>query len=85
MDTDSQVSSPGDDLSEVTAPELDGDLARERAQRLQAETRLEDTSRELWEQREQYRLLAENASDVLFQLAPDATITWVSPSAVWQR
>ena len=82
MDTDSQVSSPGDDLSEVTAPELDGDLARERAQRLQAETRLEDTSRELWEQREQYRLLAENASDVLFQLAPDATITWVSPSVL---
>ncbi len=55
-------------------------VARERAARKQAEGLIEEKSRELWEQRERYRLLAENGSDVVIQLAPDYTITWASPS-----
>jgi diguanylate cyclase (GGDEF)-like protein/PAS domain S-box-containing protein len=59
---------------------LERRVARERAARKQAEGLIEEKSRELWEQRERYRLLAENASDVVIQLAPDYTIAWASPS-----
>jgi diguanylate cyclase (GGDEF)-like protein/PAS domain S-box-containing protein len=34
----------------------------------------------LLEERERYRLIAENASDVVWQMEPDGTLTWVSPS-----
>ena len=35
---------------------------------------------ELVAREERYRLLAENASDIVWQVAPDGTLTWVSPS-----
>jgi diguanylate cyclase (GGDEF)-like protein/PAS domain S-box-containing protein len=55
-------------------------MARERNARKQAEALTEEKSRELWERGERYRLLAENASDVVFQLAPDDCFVWISPS-----
>jgi diguanylate cyclase (GGDEF)-like protein/PAS domain S-box-containing protein len=59
---------------------LERRMARERNARKQAEALIEEKSRELWEQRERYRLLAENASDVVFQLSPDDCFVWISPS-----
>ena len=38
------------------------------------------TEQHLLEERERYRLIAENASDVVWQMDGDGTITWVSPS-----
>ena len=37
-------------------------------------------SRELWRERELYRLMVENASDIVVQLRADGMIDWVSPS-----
>ena len=39
-----------------------------------------EAARQLAESEERYRLLAENSSDVVMQLADDGTIRWVSPS-----
>ena len=36
--------------------------------------------RELGEREARYRLLAENASDVVWEISPDGTLKWVSPS-----
>ena len=45
-------------------------------------------AREIAESRERYRLLAENASEMVFQTGPDHLLSWVSPSVTrflgWQ-
>jgi PAS domain S-box-containing protein len=48
-------------------------IARDRSEQVRAETALAETSR-------QYRLLAENASDVVAFSRPDGVIEWVSPA-----
>jgi len=48
-------------------------IARDRSEQVRADRMLADTSR-------QYRLLAENASDLVVMTSPDSLITWVSPS-----
>jgi PAS domain S-box-containing protein len=48
-------------------------IARDRSEQVRADRMLADTSR-------QYRLLAENASDLVVMTSPDSVITWVSPS-----
>ena len=48
-------------------------IARDLTEQVQKETALAEASR-------QYRLLAENASDVVVMTSPDSVITWVSPS-----
>ena len=48
-------------------------IARDRSEQVRADKMLADTSR-------QYRLLAENASDLVVMTSPDSVITWVSPS-----
>jgi diguanylate cyclase (GGDEF)-like protein/PAS domain S-box-containing protein len=59
---------------------LERKIVRERAARKQAESLIEEKSRELWASGERYRLLAENASDVVFQLTLDNSFAWVSTS-----
>jgi len=39
-----------------------------------------ESARQIAESREHFRLLAENASEVVFQAGPDAHVCWVSPS-----
>jgi PAS domain S-box-containing protein len=48
-------------------------IARDRTEQVQAERALAEASR-------QYRLLAENASDLVVMTSPDRVIRWVSPS-----
>jgi len=48
-------------------------IARDLTEQVQAQKALGETSR-------QYRLLAENASDLVVMTSPDRVITWVSPS-----
>lgn len=43
-------------------------------------TERERTNRRLAESEEHFRLLADNASDIVFRGTPDATLSWVSPS-----
>jgi PAS domain S-box-containing protein len=48
-------------------------IARDRSEQVRADVMLAQTSR-------QFRLLAENASDLVVMTSPDRVITWVSPS-----
>jgi PAS domain S-box-containing protein len=48
-------------------------IVRDRSEQVRVDRMLADTSR-------QYRLLAENASDLVVMTSPDSVITWVSPS-----
>jgi PAS domain S-box-containing protein len=48
-------------------------IARDRSEQVRADRMLADTSR-------QYRLLAENASDVVFRAGSDRRIVWIAPS-----
>jgi PAS domain-containing protein len=64
---------PADDTWPDRVGRLERRLTRERSARQQAEQLLETRSGELWQERERYRLLVENSSDVVFQVAPDDT------------
>jgi diguanylate cyclase (GGDEF)-like protein/PAS domain S-box-containing protein len=59
---------------------LEQALAEERSAREQAEGLLDEQAREFWREREQYRVMAENASDIVVQLGSNGMIDWVSPS-----
>gem|GEM_PF-963170 len=48
-------------------------IARDRSEQVRADRMLAESSR-------QYRLLAENASDVVFMAGPDRRIVWIAPS-----
>jgi diguanylate cyclase (GGDEF)-like protein/PAS domain S-box-containing protein len=59
---------------------LERRAARERVARKEAERLLEAKSRELWEERERYRVLVENSSDVVATADMAGLITWISDS-----
>jgi PAS domain S-box-containing protein len=46
-------------------------------------TRRVTAAQEIHEAKERYRLVAENASEMVFQSGPDGRIEWVSPSVQW--
>jgi diguanylate cyclase (GGDEF)-like protein/PAS domain S-box-containing protein len=56
-----------DDLFIISIRDVDAEVVAETALR---------------EREERFRLLAENASDVVWQVAPDGTIEWASPSVI---
>jgi diguanylate cyclase (GGDEF)-like protein/PAS domain S-box-containing protein len=59
---------------------LERRAARERAARKEAERLLEVKSRELWEERERFRTLAEYTSDVVATVEGGGRIDWISPA-----